>query len=360
QEPARTRPIPLTPDNTRSKADVFVVQHQTLDDEVATVAAYIAHYLEKRPKLPAGQVIVLAPRRFIGNAIRDALIARGLNSMSYFTEDPVQPPAAANGFALLTLLVDPLDRAALRAWLGMGSSTGLRGGYRRVVAAAQSNAVEPSEILRRLDAGALQVPFSLPLVERWRALNAALEPLKELTGLELVRTIWPPQDESCDDIRLVAEEIAVNASDPRTILEELRLAITQPYLPDSDSDVIRVMSLHKSKGLTASLVVIAGAMAGAVPHIDTALPPAEQDAQLLEQRRLFYVAITRATDTLVISAPLLLPFAQAMQAQVTVVRRRFVGRESLSVVAMSPFVAELGPSCPATITTTAWRGAVGF
>ena len=359
-EPARTRPVPLTPDYTRPNADVCVVQHATLDDEVTTLAGYIGDYLKKRPTLPPGQVIVLAPRRFIGNAIRDALIALGLNAMSYFTEDPVQPAAAARGFALLTLLVDPLDRAALRAWLGTGSSTGFRGGYRRVTEAAQTNAVEPSEILRRLDSGALQLPYSQPLVERWRELAAAHAALADLGGLNLVRAIWPPQDESCDDIRLIAEEIAVNTSDARGILEEMRQTITQPYLPDSDSDVIRVMSLHKSKGLTASLVVIVGAMAGALPHIDDALSPAEQDAQLLEQRRLFYVAITRTTDALVISAPVLVPFAQAMQAQVTVVRRRWLSGESYSVVAMSPFIAELGTSCPAVVTADAWRTAVGF
>jgi superfamily I DNA/RNA helicase len=359
-EPARTRPVPLTPDATRANADVVVVQHDTLEDEVNGVAAFVDSYLTKHPALPSGQVLVLTPRRFIGNRIRDALINRGRNAMSYFTEDPVQEPAAARGMTILTLMVNPSDRTALRAWLGMGSSTGLRGGYRRLVAAAQSSAVEPREILEQLEAGTLTIPHAGPLVARWKDLKAALAPLAALKGLDLVRAIWPKTDETCDDIRLVAEAIAVNVPDTPKILEELRQEITQPYLPDSESDVIRVMSLHKSKGLTAALVVVAGAMAGALPSIDTSLPKAEQDAQYLEQRRLFYVAITRATDALLISAPMLLPFAQAMQAGVTVVKERWNGGQKYSVVAMTPFVAELGASCPPTITGAAWRSAVGI
>jgi ATP-dependent DNA helicase UvrD/PcrA len=359
-EPARTRKVPLTPNSNRANADVFVVQHDTLEEEVKAVSTYVDAYLAKHPSLPAGQVLVLTPRRFIGNRIRDLLIDRGRNAMSYFTEDPVQEPAAARGMALLTLMVDPSDRAALRAWLGMESDTGLRGGYRHVVAAAQAAVVEPREMLARLETGTVKIPHTSAVVQRWKELNAALAPLATLKGLDLVRAIWPQANESCDDIRLMAEAVAVRVSDAPQILEELRQDITQPYLPDSESDVIRIMSLHKSKGLTASLVVVAGAMAGALPTIDARLPKAEQDAQYLEQRRLFYVAITRATDTLLISAPMLVPFAQAMQAGVTVVQTRWLGGQRYSVVAMSPFVAELGLSCPPTITGMAWRSTVGI
>lgn len=359
-EPARTRLVPLAPQPGRPNATVFVVQHRTLADEIDTVADFVNDYLNRRPGLPPGQVLVLTPRRFIGNRIRDALIGRGRNAMSYFTEDPVQPDSAARGMALLTLLVNPLDRPALRSWLGMGSSTGLRGGYQRVAQAAQAAATEPSSILDLLAAGTLAIPHTAGLVARWRDLLAALTSLAGMTNLDLVRAIWPPDDETCDEIRLMAETIALNVQDPTALLDELRLAITQPYLPDSGSDIIRVMSLHKSKGLTASLVVIAGAMAGALPTVDGSSPQADQDAQRFEQRRLFYVAITRATDTLVVSAPSLVPFAEAMRAQVTVVRQRRIGGEQYSVVAMTPFLGELGASRPNTITGDSWRTNVGF
>jgi superfamily I DNA/RNA helicase len=158
----------------------------------------------------------------------------------------------------------------------------------------------------------------------------------------------------------MAEMIAVEAEEPEEILEALRQDITQPYLPDSNSDVVRVMSLHKSKGLTAALVIVSGCMAGALPSIDTKASLPEQEAQLREQRRLFYVAITRATDTLVLSSSVFLPFAAAMKAQVSIARKRWVGGQQLAETSMSPFVQELGATCPRPIDTQAWRASDGF
>ena len=158
----------------------------------------------------------------------------------------------------------------------------------------------------------------------------------------------------------MAEEIALVMDDPKDILEDLRQDVTQPYLPDAKGDVIRVMSLHKSKGLTAALVVIVGCVAGAIPHVDADLSPPEQAAQLAEQRRLFYVAITRASDTLVISGAASLPFAQAMQGQVTVVRQRRVAGQTHAVTAMSPFVGDLGRQAPRVMSGSQWRRSAGF
>ena len=67
------------------------------------------------------------------------------------------------------------------------------------------------------------------------------------------------------------------------------------------------MSLHKSKGLTADLVVVAGCMDGLIPHVDFSLPQEEREAVMEEQRRLFYVAITRSRQSLVLSSVFYLP-----------------------------------------------------
>jgi superfamily I DNA/RNA helicase len=91
-------------------------------------------------------------------------------------------------------------------------------------------------------------------------------------------------------------------ADVKELLEELRVLIIQPEIPGSQGNLVSIMSLHKSKGLTSKLVVIAGCVAGILPAIDTDLSEQEQDRQRDEQRRLFYVGITRSTDTLVISS----------------------------------------------------------
>lgn len=356
----RAREVPLRAMEGRDNADIFLVQHPTLDDEVEACADYVQNYLNTHRTLPAGQMLVLSPRRLVGNRIRNALISRGLNSLSYFTEDPLQTRAAAEGFCLLTLLVNANDRAALRAWLGMSSSNGLTGGYSRLRAYAESHQSEPGLVLQQIADGDITVPYTNRLAERWTRLQQRLHQIGRLEGLELVRALWPPEEEDTNDIRIIAENLALDTPMPGDFLDELIREITQPHLPDSRSDIVRVMSLHKSKGLTAAVVLIPGCVSGALPYIDPKRPQAQQDSQRAEQRRLFYVAITRATDALVISSAARMPLADAMRSKVEVVRVHGRGEQAIAMTAPSPFLAELGPSAPPTLTTLQWRRAVGF
>ena len=65
---------------------------------------------------------------------------------------------------------------------------------------------------------------------------------------------------------------------------------------------MRVMSLHKSKGLTSKVVIVAECIEGLVPTLDEDHTPDEAAANLEEQRRLFYVAITRCREIMVLSS----------------------------------------------------------
>ena len=57
---------------------------------------------------------------------------------------------------------------------------------------------------------------------------------------------------------------------------------------------VRIMSLHKSKGLSSPVVVIAGCVEGLLPTgPDSELTQAENEARLEEQRRLFFVGLTQ-------------------------------------------------------------------
>ena len=64
-------------------------------------------------------------------------------------------------------------------------------------------------------------------------------------------------------------------------------------------DCVTIMSIHKSKGLEFPVTFIAGAEEGLIPH---ARSVEENDGNVEEERRLFYVAITRAREKLLISA----------------------------------------------------------
>ncbi len=356
----RSRDVPLRPDGSQRAADLFIVQHRTLDDEVTAAAAFIHRFLERHTDLPSGQILVLTPRRLIGNRIRDTLIQLGRSSLSYFLEDQLKTDAAAEGYASLSLLVMSDDRTALRAWLGLGSTDGRRGSYVRLRQSAERAGREPSEVLAAVAAGTERLPYVGALVGRWNLLQQRLREMRDLSGLDLVRILWPKENQDAKDIRLIAENLALEHGQPPDLLDALREAITQPDLPSSDSDIIRVMSLHKSKGLSAALVVVAGCMAGALPKIDYDEPQAEQDAQLDEQRRLFYVAITRATQSLVISSSLTMVPRDALASGIAVVGRSFENGVSVARTAASRFIAELGATAPRTLTTAQWRAVARF
>jgi DNA helicase II / ATP-dependent DNA helicase PcrA len=82
--------------------------------------------------------------------------------------------------------------------------------------------------------------------------------------------------------------------------------------PDPDVDAVHVMTVHKAKGLEFPVVFLPGLAADRFPArarreplalpvelVDEILP--EGDGHLEEERRLFYVAMTRARDELVLS-----------------------------------------------------------
>ncbi len=81
---------------------------------------------------------------------------------------------------------------------------------------------------------------------------------------------------------------------------------------DPDADAVAVMTVHKAKGLEFPIVYLPGLVAGRFPAIGRREPLGlplelvhetlpEGDYQLQEERRLFYVGMTRARDELVMS-----------------------------------------------------------
>ncbi len=69
---------------------------------------------------------------------------------------------------------------------------------------------------------------------------------------------------------------------------------------EEDKGKVNLMTIHASKGLEFPVVFIAGAEEGIIPHMRAVTEGG--DAAVEEERRLFYVAVTRARDRLFISS----------------------------------------------------------
>ncbi|MDD5056209.1 MAG: UvrD-helicase domain-containing protein [Candidatus Peribacteraceae bacterium] len=79
-----------------------------------------------------------------------------------------------------------------------------------------------------------------------------------------------------------------------SFLEEVALVSEVDKLIDSGKDALTLMTLHLCKGLEFSSVMIVGCEEGLLPHGSSNL----DRAQMEEERRLLYVGMTRAKDTL--------------------------------------------------------------
>lgn len=272
-----------------------------MQQEAEGVADFIKAQADACTVIP-GNVLVLAPRREFGYLVRDELRNRGVSAHSFFSEELLEgDPKDGNDYqaqralALLLLLADPEDRVALRCWCGFGSHN--------------------------------------------------------LNGDALVDAVFPGNQEWAKPLAELKNYVEEKDFGSRDLIDAIRRHITQPELP-ANVDYVRVMSLHKSKGLTADMVVIVGCLEGLTPFIDYDASRAEQTRSLEEQRRLFYVAITRTKNVLVLSSITSLPTktAHRMRARVGQARRRN------SATIASRFIGELGRECPVAITGDAFLG----
>jgi len=344
---------PLAPRAANPEGQVQIVQWPSSDAEAAGLALYVRQRIDAG-EVTAGKVLVLSPRKAFGYAVRDALLAEGVVAHSFFTEQALDgnPKVLGNSrvqqaYTLLTLLVDPNDAVALRCWCGFGNPALAEPGWRRMREHLAANGGNLRDVLADLEAGRTQIAHTAHMVDRFRLLTAELAAAGPLTGDALVDRLFPDGEEWAEPLREIAEAQKPVGEDftPASLYEVVRSGVTQPELP-VEVDFVRVMSLHKSKGLTADFVIVTGCIEGAIPNLPKpTLPAAERDAKIEEQRRLFYVALTRATRTLVISSVTTIPRKVGHKMRIPVVGGN---REDGRTVA-SRFVAEMGNDAPAAV-----------
>jgi DNA helicase-2/ATP-dependent DNA helicase PcrA len=120
-----------------------------------------------------------------------------------------------------------------------------------------------------------------------------LEYLKKLDPVESVA-----RTENVNELVAGAYEFQERCEEPtlEKFLEEISL-VMDIDLWDDKREAVSLMTLHNAKGLEFPVVFITGAEEGLVPH-HTSLEDLEE---LEEERRLFYVGMTRAKDRLFIS-----------------------------------------------------------
>jgi superfamily I DNA/RNA helicase len=345
------RLVPLQPQP--GPATVRVVQWPTLNAEADGIAAFIQHLVTQRG-FTAGEILVLSPRRLIANEIKRRLAAPGfgITAHSFYNDKLLVPEEAQVAMTKLQLLSDPEDRVALRYWLGIGSPSWRRGQYATLRDHCEQDGRAPAEVLAQVAAGQLQLDSVNQLTTRYQDLQTEVNRLNQLGITDLFGDLFPTGAAWADPIRELVTGKVDAIEDAEGLLDLLRTEITQPEMP-AEGDFVRIMSLHKSKGLTSRVTIIVGCIHGLIPFVDNDLPPAEQAAHLQEQRRVFYVALTRAKEVLVVSSVASIP--RAMSHQIGAVLRGGNAQHGNTVACQ--FLHELGPQAPAALHGSNWSAA---
>lgn len=325
-------------------------------DEAEWIVGEIGARLAADPELGPHDFVVLYRTNAQSRALEEALLREGLpyrivGGVRFYERREVR-----DALAYLRLIANPAaDEAFLRVVnvprRGIGDTSVARLaeaaselGVSLLAAAARAEeipAVRGAASRALADLAAL-VGKHAALADRGIALDELLRSVLEETGLlEMLREEGPDAEERIANL----EELIAGAAELQTRLEQgdpelladveeaeslrpLDVFLAHVALVadidqhDLGADVVSLMTLHNAKGLEFPLVFIAGMEEGLFPLTRAH----DEPEQLEEERRLFYVGITRAERKLYL----------------TVARRRRRGREWMDSVPSS-FLESIPP-----------------
>jgi superfamily I DNA/RNA helicase len=331
----------LEPHPSKDEGTARIIQWQSREAELVGVADLVAEYLTGEGNIPS-DILILTPRRQYGYQIRNELLSRDIPTHSFFPEQLIDTPLAQERFALLTLLARPDDRVALRCWLGFGRSDRGAGPYEKVRICCEEDGVDVRTAIATACNGRCARQHTQYLQQRLARLEAEQEAMGPLEGVELINAVFPDRPELAD-VRTLSLRAAASREQPfnaESLYQYLQTHLIQPE-PIPAGDYVRVMSLHGAKGLDSRVVIVVGCVEGWLPSLSAGVTEQEEQKGLEEQRRLFYVAITRPTHMLILSSFVSLPIEEAYTTQVRFER---IGRRA--AVIASRFLGELGPAAP--------------
>jgi superfamily I DNA/RNA helicase len=378
---------PMVPTSTRT-ANTHVVRWNTPYKEAIGMAKAIAENVRAHPD---ESHLVMVTRRSFGYMLRKQLLALNPDLVIdlSFQESLLETWSVREAFLLFNLLVDP-DAPTWRAWLGYtNSETGQE--YK----AANRNAGSYLAFLTRChDAIAWETVEALSSEGRttrrgaggvglWERASRAIQ-LREDVG-ELgddlrgwvtnlfnagrwISGITVDADEARIDLEITVNKTieiidAILEEHPditqsnlaRRVAGVLRyqIATKEPFAPSGNPD-IQVSTLWGAKGVTADHVYVLGLFDEVIPGSRRSEYPGTDDEYIKEQRRLFYVSITRAKSTLVLSRPDKIKRTDADRMGIAVSS----GNNQYPYVEVSRFLREILEHLPQGIDGESWAGPV--
>lgn len=359
----------LVPHAKNHTGIIEIVQWSTYEEEISGIPQVIISELKKGTIRPE-DILILAPRRRIGYRLRDNLIAAGLPVKSYFRESAINKDPVRRAYSLLNFMSNSEDVISLRFLLGYSSADYRKAQYATLKQLSQEKNISVLEMLHEILKSGVEPKSLKTILEEFRRITSDIASLKQ----EIIKdpenafqTFFIKTEE--DEIefyelnQLYKKAIAEVGTEELLANPEIfnewfgrAFAILQESiaLPDSPENIdhIRVMSLHASKGLSAKFVVLCSMIDHLMPYLSDDLEGEELQHQIQEQRRLFYVAITRCKSSddypgrLIISSFLSISGLEAVRMGIKADPKRDL------TVSSTRYLKDFGRTAPAPILGT--------
>lgn len=250
--------------------DIPVYEARDEEDEAFYVSSRIQ---ELKDRMPLEEMAVLYRTNAQSRAIEESFLHYGIPYVLIGGTRFYERKEVKDVLSYLRLILNPLDEVSRERIIKLGKRKWQL--FKETYDELSKTAMEKStiEIMERVfaETGYLQL-YNPDLEEDY----ARLENIKELKS---VADHFPKLDEFLQQVALVESEYSEG--------EKKRKAY----------EGVRLMTLHQAKGLEFKSVFIVGVEDGILPHARAI----EDYFQMEEERRLFYVGITRAQEKLHIS-----------------------------------------------------------
>ena len=246
------------------------------------------------------------------------------------------------GVCLALLSEDENDLIALRYWLGMNNNNYYRDKYRILYKHCLENECIPQEVLENEEL-CKTLEIKRTLCERWLELKDELRNLENKGDIEKIDCLFPDKEPTKRINKIIKN---IHEQDPLLKLKEILTEAIISFAEEKEESRIKIMTLHGAKGLTSHTVIMGGLVEGVLPSRDT--------AKLEEERRLMFVALTRAKSRIILSS-----FRMIKKGEASKLRLNIKDNGKYLSPPASNFLNELGPETPTTITGDKWLSSIG-
>lgn len=288
----------LLPFDKNDDGEIFFLQWKTLIEEIEGISRIIEEMKTEGEKL--GEIIILCPSSKIASLIYSSMVEHNIPTINFYGDMFDNAPSNSEesrplyGISMLDLLINREDRVALRCLLGYGK-TGLGcKPWQKIMNYSESNGISPYKVLEGMENGEIDTGLDIPsLTKGFSEVRDEVGRLKQLNNNDIIETLFPMENPWTSQINTFYNDLDDKDDlDLKEISKRIKENFGKTAVPSQYSSV-RIMSLHKAKGLNCNITFVTNFIQGLIPRPYDPKSVLTEKEDLEEKRRLFYVTTTR-------------------------------------------------------------------